>query len=252
MTLASAVTLVPAAERAMKIFEAFERTSQPLTLSRIAEELEAPISSCHNLVRTLTSLGYLYTLESQRALYPTRKLWDMASKIVAHDPLLERLTPAVEHLRNATAETVIVGKRQDYSALYLLVLEGLQTIRYVASAGRTVPLHTSAVGKALLSTFDEQRMDAWLNSAKLEKVTPNSIVDRAALHSEIRRGIGLGFFTTGGENVQDVGAIAMPVRIGGETLAIAVAGPTERVRINQDEIVSKLRGAIKSLANNTM
>lgn len=243
------VALVPAAERTLRIFEAFQRGLQPLTLSKLAAEIEAPISSCHNLVRTLTSRGYLFSLESQRSYYPTRKLWDLANVIAAHDPVLGRIAATAERLRDATAETIIVGKRQGGVILYLLVLEGPQTIRYVAQPGRTIPLHTSAIGKALLSTLDDQDLDQWLTSRALKRITANSNVDPVSLGVEIRGGRALGYQTTAGENVADVGAIGMPVRVGGESMAIAVAGPTDRILSNRVSLVEALRASVERLSS---
>ena len=233
--------LAPAAERALAIFEAFQRVAQPLTLSRLAEEISAPVSSCYNLVRTLIGLGYLFSLESQRTFYPTRKLWDLANAIVAHDPLVQRVAPHAERLREATGETVIVGKWQERTALYLLVLEGPQTIRYVAASGRTIPLHTSAIGKALLSTLDVESMERWLAANKLEQITAGSITDRDELRRDILNGKQLGYFMTAGENVPDVGALAAPVNLRGDTIAIAVAGPTARIQSNRQAIVRALK-----------
>jgi len=241
------MVLVPAAERTLRIFEAFERSAQPLTLSRLAEEIDVPISSCHNLVRTLAGRGYLFSLETNRTFYPTRKLWEVSKNIIEHDPILQRIQGKVETLRDVTTETVIVGKRQDQIAIYLLVLEGLHTIRYVAHPGRTIPLHTSAIGKALLSTLDEEQLERWLKSSKLEKVTERSISDRTELRKDIRIGKGRGYFETAGENVDDVGALAMPIRIGGETLSIAVAGPVARMEANRSTLIDSMTTVLKDM-----
>lgn len=241
--------LVPAAERTLRIFEAFQRCMQPLTLSKLASEIDAPVSSCHNLVRTLTSRGYLYSLESQRTFYPTRKLWDLANTITSHDPVLERILPHAEALRDASSETVIVGKRQHGEVLYLLVLEGVNTIRYVASPGRTIPLHTSAIGKALLSMLGDSELERWLVTRKLKPVTPSSVVDPLKLLEEIQLGRRNGWQSTAGENVAEVGAISIPFQVGGEALAMAVAGPTPRVSSNRDAIVAGLRAAIDKIGS---
>ena len=241
--------LVPAADRALRIFETFERIAHPLSLSKLAEEIEAPISSCHNLVRTLIGRGYLYSLESQRAFYPTGKLWVLGRAFSAHDPVLQRILPIVEQLRNATSETVIVGKRQDHTAMYLLVLEGSQSIRYVARVGRTIPMHTSAVGKALLSALDDKELNRWLGARRLEQVTPHSITDRDELRRDIHIGKQRGYFMTAGENVADVGAIASPIELIGELFAIAVAGPTPRIEANRQRILRSLKETVDALQN---
>jgi DNA-binding IclR family transcriptional regulator len=250
--LDSPAVLVPAAVRTLRVLEAFERFGQPLTLSKLAEEIEVPISSCHNLIRTLIARGYLFSLESQRTFYPTRRVWDLANAIVAHDPVLQRILPVLEQLRDKTSETIIIGKRQDQIALYLLVLESPQNVRYVASSGRTIPLHTSAIGKALLSTLDNKGLSQWLGGRRLQKVTSKSIVDCDELEKDINAGKLHGHFITAGENVPDVGAIACPLRLAGEAFAIAVAGPTGRIQDSRQRIVRQLKETVETLERNVI
>ena len=236
--------LAPAADRALRILETFERIGEPLTLSRLAEEIGAPISSCHNLVRTLSGRGYLFSLDSQKAFYPTRKLWDLASSIVSNDPILQQILPRAEALRDATSETVLVGKRQDFTALYLLTLEGTQNIRYVSAPGRKIPLHTSAIGKALLSTMTDEEFEAWLQTGKLEKITAKTITDCEVLRQEIRNGKARGYFVNSGENVADVSAIAAVFMMNRDAFAIGVAGPTTRIVAARPSILRALKEAI--------
>jgi IclR family transcriptional regulator, acetate operon repressor len=103
---------VKTAVRTVNLFEAFARRKGPMTLTQIAESLSAPISSCHGLVRTLSGMGYLYTSEQTRAIYPTKRLLEIASVIAAHDPVLESMVPILEALRDETKETVLLGRRQ--------------------------------------------------------------------------------------------------------------------------------------------
>ena len=86
-----------------------------MTLTQIAEALSAPISSCHGLVRTLSARGYLYTSERNRAIYPTKRLLEIANTIAAHDPVLESIVPELEALRDATNE--FEGKLYDATGL---------------------------------------------------------------------------------------------------------------------------------------
>ena len=243
-----AAVIVPAAVRTLRVFEVFEHSGEPLTLSRLAEELDVPISSCRNLVQTLIGRGYLFSLEAQRTFYPTRRLCDLANAIASRDPILQRMFPAVGQLRDATGETVIVGKRQDQIALYLLVLESAQTIRYVAASGRTIPLHTSAIGKALLSTLSEKELTQWLGTRRLVKATAKSIINHGELQREVATGRTRGYFLTAGENVPDVGAVSCVLRVAGETFAIAVAGPTVRIQSNRQAIVRLLTETIAKLS----
>jgi DNA-binding IclR family transcriptional regulator len=149
---------VKTADRTLDLLEAFARIKEPLSLSELARQLDCPVSSCHGLVRTMKGRGYLYLLQHRRRYYPTRRLLEIGAAIAAHDPLVERLIPTLEALRAHTAETVILGHRQDDEIVYLHVLEGPQTIRYAASPGERKPLHSSALGKAFLGVLDDHAL----------------------------------------------------------------------------------------------
>jgi DNA-binding IclR family transcriptional regulator len=230
-------------ERILDVIEAFSERRTPLVLTELAAQIGAPKSSCFELVQVLKKRGYLYALGRRRGFYPTRRLFTHAKIIVENDPLLGRLDGMVKNLRNVTGETVIVGKRQDDEVVYLDVAEGLHTIRYSATAGDCKPLHSSAIGKAMLGQLDERQLAALLDRMPLEKITPETIVDRGALESDIASGRRHGYFVTRGENVADVMACARAIDFAGVSYGIAVAGPLHRMKMMEAKIAADLLAA---------
>jgi IclR family acetate operon transcriptional repressor len=227
-------------ERTLAILEAFEAKRRSLTLRELAECCQMPVSTCHALVHTLLNHSYLYQTSRRKDLYPTRRILDLAATIVAHDPYLERMAPILEQLRAETQETVILGKRQKDQILYLEVLEGPQTIRYSARAGAYKPLHSTCIGKVMLATFSPTELSAWLRKHSLPKVTGSTITSHAKLVEDLKDGERRGYFTTRGENVPDVTAIAVGLPVNNELLGLAVAGPTHRMTPNLDKHVARL------------
>lgn len=220
---------VTAIERVIDILEAFQASQRPLSLTELAEAIDIPKSTCHAIVSTLMARGYLYSLARPRALYPTRRIYDVARDIVERDPFIERATPVLERLRDATRETVIIGKRQGDAVIYLQVIEGQHAIRYSAKPGEFKPLHSSSIGKALLGGLKEQDLRSWLDGRQLPAVTAATNTDHEALIREIQESRRVGYFVTRGENVSDVWAVATFLTLNRETLAVAVAGPRNRM-----------------------
>jgi IclR family acetate operon transcriptional repressor len=220
---------VKSAGRTVDLFEAFAQSRGPLSLSELARRLNVPHSSCFNLVRALESRGYLYSVGERRRLYPTRRLFDVASAIAAAEPVVTRVEPTLVALRDATRETVLLGKRQGNRVIYLGVIEGPQTIRYTAQVGSTKPLHSSSIGKALLSALSPLERAETVAQLPLDAMTDATITDPAALLAELEVSAARGYSQTRGENVADVMAIAKPVRLDGSLYAIAVAGPMPRM-----------------------
>jgi IclR family acetate operon transcriptional repressor len=220
---------VVAIDRIIDIFEAFQSSQRPLSLTELAEAANLPKSTCHAIVSTLKSRGYMYSMVRPRALYPTKRMHDVAREILERDPFIERATPLLERLRDTSRETVILGKRQDDAVVYLEVIEGLHPIRYTAKPGDIKPMHSSAIGKALLGSLKEVELRSWVESHALEAVTASTMTDPELLARDILQSRRACYFQTHGENVGDVWAVATFLNVNRETLAVAVAGPRHRM-----------------------
>jgi len=238
--------IVPAAARTLDIFETFAAAQRPLSLSELARMADIPVSTCHSLMRTLEQRGFLHFLSAREA-YPTRKLLDVANHIDSHDPIAARLAPALAALRDETGETVILGSRQSNAALYLLVLDSPQTVRYTARVGEFKPLHSSSIGKVLLGEMSEAELNKWLLARDLKSVTPQTITSQRNLRRDLAEARERGYSMTRGENVADVMAIAVPLHLGTVTLGVAIAGPLHRMQDAEKRHAQKLLQAAKAL-----
>jgi DNA-binding IclR family transcriptional regulator len=214
--------------RALEVFEAFRDARRPLSLSEVSRLADMPVSTCHGVFKALEQRGFLYFV-SGRATYPTRRLWDLAQQVNAHDPIAMRLEPALMALRDEVDETIILGARHSDSVLYLLVLESSKAIRYSSRAGERKPLHSSSIGKVMLGAMTVAELDRWLGSVKLSKVTGRTIVSSSRLKADLASSRARGYYATRGENVSDVMAVAAPLKIGALTFGVAIAGPIQRM-----------------------
>jgi IclR family transcriptional regulator, acetate operon repressor len=238
---------VKSAGRTIELFEAFARAQTPLSLSEIARALGAPASSAFNLIRALEARGYLYLVEPKR-LYPTHRLFEVARTIAAREPWRDLLEPVLTELRDETRETVILGKRHGNRVIYLEVFEGPQTIRYTARAGDLKPLHSSSIGKALLGMLERADLTELLKHLQLKQVTGATIVNRQQLIADLERSRRRGFFMTAGENVPDVLALSVGLRLNPDVYGIAIAGPMSRMREKLSAHISALKAASAAIA----
>ncbi len=240
---------VKSADRTLDIFELFASERQPLLLTDIARGLDAPLSSCFNLVAALKARGYIYDSGQGRQFYPTRKMVELSNIIAANEPWAVMLEPHMARLRDETQETTILGRLQGNEVVYLAVFESPQNIRYTAYAGDRKPLHASAIGKSLLSALDRPKRDALVKELKLDKRTPSTIVSRKALLTEIDETRERGYAITRGENVVDVMAISAPVNLGKEVYALAIAGPLPRMEQALDQRLKQLLAVTQGISH---
>jgi IclR family acetate operon transcriptional repressor len=231
---------VKTAVRTLDLFEVFARVQGPLSLTELSNLLGSPPSSTHALVKTLRQRGYVYVLEDRKLIFPTKRLLAVSELISRSDPVIAIFEPEMKRLLAATDETIILGKRQADYVTYLEVMESSRSIRYSARPGDTKPLHSSAIGKAMLSTLSGTDLKSILNAVGLKRITDATIISMEALMDDIRMGRDRNLFVTRGENVSDVMALAVCVRLGGEPLSVAIAGPMERMIANESAYAEHL------------
>lgn len=239
---------IKTAARTLDVFEIFAAVKGPLTLTELAGHLGSPLSSCHALIRTLQLRGYVYILDERKRVYPTKRLLMMAQQIAQNDPVLERIAPVLLALQQDTGETVILGKRQGNTVTYLDVLEGRQTIRYAANPGDVKPLHSSAIGKALLGLLPNAELGKLLKKLPLTEITATTIKNADDLVRDITVSRERGYFITRGENVPDVMAISIGRAVNDEAYGVAVAGPIGRMDSHAAAVVAAIRRTDKALS----
>ena len=238
---------VKTADRTLDLFELFAREQRPLNLSQIAQLLGIPLSSAHGLIKTLQVRGYLFELSRRAGYYPSRRLPSVAEAIATATPTAALVAPVLGALRDDAKESVVLVKRQGDRVQYLEVFETDESVRFSPVAGETKPLHTTASGKAILSTLAPDGLDTVLAQLELTPVTESSVTTTRELRDDIEKGRRRGYWVVAGENTRDLMAIAAPVRIGGEVFAVVVGGPPQRFRGAMAEHAQRLLRACAEL-----
>lgn len=241
---------IKTAARTLDVFEAFAAQCRPLRLSDLAAALDAPVSSCFQLVRTLQRRGYVYAVQS-KSYYPTRRMLQNAQVIESADPVLRVVHPVLEQLRDRTGESVLVAQHSEHNIMILDVVESEQSVRYSTRPGALRYLHSSSAGKALLSEMSDEERDRWLPDP-LPVFTRTTLRTRAALERDLAAGRKRGWYESQGETDADLHSVAMPLHFGGSVLAISIAGPVTRFSAKRAAHVDALREALASLASAPM
>jgi len=221
---------VKTADRTVDLFELFAREQRPLNLSQLSQLLGIPLSSAHGLIKTLQARGYLYELSRRQGYYPSSRLGSVSAAIAAATPVTSLVDPILQALREEAKESVVLVKRQGDRVVYLEVYETDESVRFSPVVGETKPLHTTASGKAILSSLAPDALRELLGRLDLEPVTEKSVTSARELREQVERGRKRGYWLVEGENSRDLAAIAAPVRIGGEVFAVVLGGPPQRFR----------------------
>lgn len=145
--------------KALDVLEILKRSSNPLSLNELTQEVGMAKSSVFRILHTLEASGYLnrnaagqYSLSFDiRPLIPTHLL----------TKLIDIANPRVKDLNRAFRETVSLAILFDNHIEVIAVMESPQLIRMGNTVGRIIPPHASSLGKSIGAfQHEEQRKSA--------------------------------------------------------------------------------------------
>ena len=219
--------------RTMRVLQCFTDDEPALSAAHIAERTGLPSSTLHRLLAALTEYGLLTRTPGHRYTIGAR-LWELGELSPLSLRLRETALPHMLRLYEATGENVHLAvldgaTPETATALFVGRLTGQGSIPTLSRMGGRHPLHTTGVGKALLSTRDE----AWLErffSVPLERETTRSITSETELRADLARGRGRGYATTREEMTLGNVSVAAPLaRVDGlPPVAIGIVAHLER------------------------
>lgn len=228
-------------EYGLTMLECFAPDRQALGIADLADEIGLGRSTAHRYARTLVMLDYLEQDQGRKYRLTARS---HGPGMAAIDTL--RLSvPArdvLEQLREWTGHTVTMAVLHDAQALYVQRLlahgPGQHEADLDLGVGASVPLHCSALGKALLAASAEDRRSALIASLTLSRGGPQTILSKRALRREVEavRASGLAFADE--EIAANVRAIAAPIDapraatpIADGPFAVEVTAPASRASL---------------------
>lgn len=207
--------------RTMQVLELL--AFQPLSAPQVAATLQIHPRTARRVLVRLHDEGYLTRSDDTRRRYtPTMRIVALAGQIAARSPLTSAALPAVSHLHDETGADAHLAVPSYLSALCIVHAGGHCDAR--VHPRELVPAHCTATGKALLAWRQPWR-DSVLSNP-LERHTPHTIVDPAALAREADATRARGYAVDVGEFEEGVQAVAAPVFLGNE--AVAVLGASGR------------------------
>lgn len=221
---------------AFKIVESLEQTDGA-TVSELADHLELPRSTAHIYLKTLLEAGYVvqeghdYRLNLRflkHGGYTRHRL-----------NIYQAAKPKVDELSRRTGEVCDLGIEEGGKRVLLYKSEGPEGVTQKPVTGEYTHMHMTALGKALLSTFPQDRVENIVDRHGLLQTTQYTISNRDELFEELATTQDRGYSLEDQERREGIRAIGAPVRnTEGEAIgAISISGPMSKLtdeRIEED------------------
>lgn len=203
--------LVPAVSRASAILDLVAYgDGTALSVADIAKSLGLARSSTANLCTALRDLGFLRAVGGHYVL--GHKLLELGAKYLSTVDQVQLFYDLCEDTQLLCSETARLALLDGMSVIYLARYDGTQPLRLTAGIGDRFPASITATGKAILSTYSDEDLDARLQGVvTLPTFTEKSIATVDGLKRELEETRRRGYALDDEETTMDVLCISIPV-----------------------------------------
>jgi IclR family acetate operon transcriptional repressor len=218
-----------AVERAIAIISCFDPDVDDLGLSEIATRTGLRVSTAHRIVRALVRGGLLAQDQRTERYHLGPRLAILGQSAMTQYGL-DLVQPHLDELARVTGEAASLGVRDGDDVVVLLRTQSAQPLRFERPNGSRVPLHASAMGKALLAFAAVEAKAAVASVERLPRFTAHTLTKRGLLVAELEQIRERGYAVNREERHDGVCGVGAPVldRAGVARAGVAVQGPANR------------------------
>lgn len=235
--------------RALSILNVIADEDRGLTMTEIAQRSKLPLSTTHRLLTTLQHERYVRFDNEQSLWMMGVQAFIIGNAFVRSRDIIATSRPHMMALMEKSGETVNLAVTDQGECIYLAQVECRQMMRVQAKPGARVPMHSSAVGKALLAAMPEAKARKFLDMRELERGTNKTVVDFKVLCKQIETVRATGFALDDEEHCVGLRCVASVIydEFGVPIAAISLSGPLARIG---DEHFPILGAMVKESARN--
>ncbi len=198
---------VSAVEKALSVLEASVGAPR---FSAVVAETGLPKATVHRILGELSGHGFIAPTDAG-GFAPGPAFLSLAGRAFERLDISDIATPHVNALAADLECTVHLGVRNADELIYIARRDSTKPYRMPSRVGAAVALHSTAIGKAVLTGFDVEELRDYAARTGLRAETPRTITDLGALAADVRRASERGFSIEREENVPGVACLGVPI-----------------------------------------
>ncbi|MCC6363557.1 MAG: IclR family transcriptional regulator [Bryobacterales bacterium] len=242
---------VSSVRKALELLGCFTPRATSWTLSDLARAVRMPKSTTHNLLRTLHEFDLVRQDPQTRSYRLGPRALELGLTFAKGTDMLSHARPVLSRLAEASGETVKLGMLSQGQVLVIAAVESTRQLHTRGDVGTRWPLHSSSLGKAILSVLPSEEAADILARHGMPRFTQSTVTTWAEMQREIQRIRSRGYALDLEENEPGVCCVAAALAdpLNRTVAAISVSGPSVRMKAGAvDEFARHLTAAARSIA----
>jgi len=230
--------------RVIDLLESFEQHPSGLSMSELSAYLNMPKSTVSRLLSALIDRRFIRESNPPGKYLLGYKFLNLSSAYLQGFDLYKEAHPILEELNKHIDETVIMGvfDQSQHRIIYIDKIDTTKSIKLGTRVGEIAPIHCTALGKALLSSLKDDKIESILETYSFEKFTDQTIINSIVLIEDLSTIRKRGYAIDHQEYKPDIICVGAPIlnAIGDPLAAISVSAPADRLDSTRLEIVANL------------
>lgn len=245
--------IVRSVEKCCALLDRLGSAPEGMSLTQVTETLKFPYSTAHRLLGTLETFGYVQRDPDSKRYFLGLHILELQANIAKRFQLLDIALPHMTTLIQEMAITCHLAVLHDADVVYLESRRshGDPFFHMYTPPGTTAPAYCTALGKTILAHLPPSTTAQLLSAKPLVAMTPNSIVDLAALEQELACIHRRGYAIDNEEYAIGIRCIAAPIRCRtGEVIAaLSVSGSRDQIAVDREAtLASRVREACNQIS----
>lgn len=219
--------IIQSLDRALRILDLFDELNPELKITEISQKLDLNKSTAHSLLKTLKHYDYIRQNPETGKYSLGLKLLERSTFLASSmdvRTIAKRMLTELSSKTGCTTHLVVLDGK---SGVYIDKVESPANTIVYSRIGRRVPVHSSAVGKALLAYQPEEEIKKILNNYQFSRQTDKTITSKKEFLAELKQVAADGYAMDREENEPGVNCYAVPLydHTGDVRYAISLSAP---------------------------
>jgi IclR family KDG regulon transcriptional repressor len=223
---------IEAVAKAADILQVFlDIKKESLSFTEISAAVGLNKNAVFRLLSTLTEKGFLRKASDNGKYSLSPKCIELGRNARINNSLRRLALPYMQELWKRFDDTINFAILEQGQISYVEVLESPHRFKLVAAPGDRDPVHSTALGKAMLAYLPESEVQRIIHVRGLPKITDATIVAYPALLEELERTRRRGYALNEGEMVEGSRCVAVTILNSKRSVegSLSVSGPATRI-----------------------
>jgi IclR family acetate operon transcriptional repressor len=245
--------IVQPVEKALGVLAYVVECGQVVSLKTVSQALGIPKTTAFRYLQTLSRAGFLEHDPARDRYSVGPRLRSMARTDTRVSRARELAQPLMLELVREFEGTANLAVKGDGSVVYLEVIDGLTGFCTKARSGDSHPLHSTALGKAILAHMPQPEALDYLSRPLTER-TGRTLIEREELERQLRQIAQNGYAIETGENEDGAMCVGAPIldERGYPLVAISIAVPLARMSTSHAMIAGRKLSALAAELSRSM